>query len=90
MCFPSTIEELAPDSSGILSIQYLALPSLPFVFIISIVTKCLVLSFYLDLLDELLHKISYPPPCFTQRGAAFLTFTPNLEGFKIVVLLLGF
>ena len=63
MCFTSTIVKLAPDSSRILSVQYLALPSLSFSFTSSTGVLCLFLTFYLNLLDYLSYIITFLPPC---------------------------
>ena len=45
VCFPSTIEELAPESSRILSVKSLALPSLLFAFYSSTGVLCIFFCF---------------------------------------------
>ena len=54
VCFPSTIEEVEPESSRILSVRYLVLPSLPFAY--PIITD-------VYLLDDLSYIITFPPLC---------------------------
>ena len=64
VCFPSTIEELDPESSRILSEWNLALTSLPFTFPSITEVKWLFTPFWKDLIDGLSYVVLVLPPVF--------------------------
>ena len=93
VCCPSTIKELAPESSIILSEQNVALPSLTFEFLsvvsISPLLGCFYLTVYLMSFLLILCAFFWNFRFISSLPVGGISFFPDIEVFKVENILLS-